>query len=339
MFRLGVHSYAIILLSAFLLKPAQAQEVIKACSIEPSSSGFYSEPLQKYEMAPFRILYSTSGTNAIIDTTDINSNGVPDYVENIARQADFMRKALNNLGFRDPLESSRYRAAKYIDISVRDIGSNNGITYDEPAVYPNVPIKGNDCALLISISRNLQIFPGTWAVVGHEVFHVYQNSYSMFKPSWLTEATARWAEYLIRNGYASGTAIAPLPSTTQSMENNVYSQSYPMDFWNRLIELVDASSNNVVDLPSSVKNLKYVDGTSIMKDGLLKGAPLIKSILQSLEAESNVVTAVKSWPSYGWQESDQKDTAHNPRVLKVIQRTVINSGVNNPEITGFLSIP
>lgn len=309
------------------------------CNVEASSSGFYAEPLQKYEIPPFRILYTTTGSHAVLDTVDVNSNGIPDYVENIARQADFMRRALNNLGFRDPLESARYRAAEYIDISVRDIGSSNGIAYDEPAVYPNVPIKTNSCALLISLSRNLSGFPSTWAVVGHELFHLYQNSYSMFKPSWFMEGTARWAEYLIRIGYANSVSTTPLPSSAVAMQANVYSQSYPMAFWDRLIQQIDASPDNVVDIPVSIKNATYVDGSYIMKDSYLKGVPFVVALLQALESESIVLTEVNSWPVYGWQETDQKDVLHNSRILRVLQRVVRGTGVSNPEIDAFLAIP
>jgi len=332
--------YLAVLVSAQVgTTSATAQEAVVPCAVETSSSGFYAEPLLKFELPPFRILYAVAGTHAVIDTTDLNSNGIPDYVENVARQADFMRRALNSLGFRDPLESSRYRAAKYIDISVRDIGASNGIAYDEPAVYPNVPIKTNNCALLISISRSLAVFPGTWAVVGHELFHLYQNSYSMFKASWFMEGTARWSEYAIRSGFANTVSTTPLPNSAQAMQTNVYSQSYPMAFWDRLIQQVDASPDNVIDLPASLTGATYVDGTPIMKDTYLKGAPFIQSLLQGLESESNVLTALNSWPTYRWQETDQKDVIHDPRILKVIQRAVRNTGVSNAEINGFLAIP
>ncbi|MFC5610196.1 hypothetical protein [Variovorax soli] len=101
---------------------------------------------------------------------------MPDYVENVARQANFVRLALNSLGFRDPMESSRYRAVKYIDISVKDLGAYNGLAYDEHSVYPNVPIKTNDCALLIDIARHFANFPATTTpIVGHEVPHLLEQ--------------------------------------------------------------------------------------------------------------------------------------------------------------------
>jgi len=112
-----------------------------------------------------------------------------------------------------------------------------------------------------------------------------------------------------------------------------------MAFWDRLIQQVDASPDNVIDLPASLTSATYVDGTLIMKDIYLKGAPFIQSLLQGLESESNVLTALNSWPTYGWQETDQKDVIHDPRILKVIQRAVRNTGVSNVEINGFLAIP
>ncbi|BEP39221.1 hypothetical protein GmRootV59_59360 (plasmid) [Variovorax sp. V59] len=153
------------------------------------------------------------------------------------------------------------------------------------------------------------------------------------------EGTARWSEYAIRSGFANTVSTTPLPSSAQAMQTNVYSQSYPMAFWDRLIQQVDASPDNVIDLPASLTSATYVDGTLIMKDIYLKGAPFIQSLLQGLESESNVLTALNSWPTYGWQETDQKDVIHDPRILKVIQRAVRNTGVSNVEINGFLAIP
>lgn len=112
-----------------------------------------------------------------------------------------------------------------------------------------------------------------------------------------------------------------------------------MAFWDRLIQQIDASPDNVVDIPVSIKNATYVDGSYIMKDSYLKGVPFVVALLQALESESIVLTEVNSWPVYGWQETDQKDVLHNSRILRVLQRVVRGTGVSNPEIDAFLAIP
>ncbi|WP_418132098.1 hypothetical protein [Variovorax sp. 278MFTsu5.1] len=327
-----------VLTAAAIPLDARAQEIINPCRIENGTSD-YPPNLQRYELGHFRIFYTTTGDHAVIDTADINANGVPDYVENLARQADFTHKALTFLGFRSPLESARYRAVKFIDIGVKDLGGYNGLSYDEPWRYPNIPLKTNDCTALIDIHRNLVGFPGNWAIVSHELFHLFGNSYTMFKASWVSEAASKWAEYIVRAGWSTGPSVTPLPSTMAQMETLVFPEHYPMEFWNRLLQFMDASPNNSVYLPAHLTSATYVDGTYIMKDSYWRGMAFFLAFYQALDAEDDIVSAVNGWGQYNWLESDQKNVAHNQRILKVLQRVVRRTGISDPEINAFLAIP
>ncbi|MEQ1261843.1 MULTISPECIES: hypothetical protein [Acinetobacter] len=60
-----------------------------------------------YGMNNLRIFYTTSGDNALKLQLDKNLNHIPDYVENIAIQANTIRKAWSVLGYQDPLNSPR----------------------------------------------------------------------------------------------------------------------------------------------------------------------------------------------------------------------------------------
>lgn len=328
----------LILCATALTGPVQAQEIVNPCRVETTTTD-YPDNLQKFELGQFRVFYTMVGSHAIIDTIDVNANGVPDYVENIARQADFTHKALTYLGFRSPFESARYRAVKYIDIGVQDLGGYNGLAYDEPWRYPNIPLKTNECTLLFDIDRNLTGFPGNWAIVSHELFHLFENSYTMFKAHWLNEAASKWAEYLIRSGWSTGPSVTPLPSTMAQMEASVFSDSYPMNFWNRIIQFVDASPSGAIYLPAHLTSATYVDGTFIMKDSNWRGMAFFQALYQALDAEDEILSAVNGWGPYNWLETEQKNAAHNARILKVIQRVIRRTGVNDPEINAFLAIP
>lgn len=316
---------------------AQAQESINACKVENDTID-YPANLQRFDYGAVRVFYTTVGADAVVDTIDVNSNSVPDYVENIARQADFAHKAFSYLGFRSPLESSRYRSAKYIDINVRNFASYNAASYDEIWRYPNIPLKTNDCAILMDVHRNLTGFPGNWAILANQMFRVFGNGYTMFKPSWVNGAASQWAEYAIRTGWSTGPSVTPLPSTMAQMQTAVFANDYAMDFWNRLIQFMDSSSSGSIYLPTNLTSATYVDGTPIMKDSVWRGMAFFQAFYQALDAEDDIVSSINGWGQYNWLEADQKNTAHNARILKVLQRVVQRTGVSNPEINAFLAI-
>lgn len=316
---------------------APAQEIINPCKVNSGTSD-YPPNLQRYDYGQFRVFYTMVGSDAVADITDANANGVPDYVENVARQADFSLKALTFVGFRSPFESSRYRAVKYIDIGIKDLGQYNGLAYDEIWRHPNIPLKANECTLLIDLSRSLANFPGNgWPLVTHELFHLFTNSYTMFKPLWFKEASAKWAEYVIRTGWSTSAVPAPLPATMAQMQA-VFAQDYPMEFWNRLIQIMDASTTNTIYLPTHLTSATYVDGTVIMKDNIWRGIGLFLSLHQAMDAEDDIVSGINGWGQYDWLESDQKNPAHDLRLLKLLQRVVRQSGISTAEVNAFLAI-
>ncbi|MGF6608488.1 hypothetical protein OKW45_003410 [Paraburkholderia sp. WSM4175] len=331
-------AFALFIGGLFLTEGVHS-ESINPCPINRMSTGFIPSLTEKYELegSGIRVFYTHSGDNQLVDQTDSNSNGVPDYVENVARQADAARKAFNLLGFRDPLESARYRGASYIDINVGNM-SGNGLAYSEPASYSAVPQRGDACSIRLDISDRLDKFPGSWSVVSHELFHLYQYGYMEFKRPWLLEPTANWAERVIRTGSlhpAPGLA-QPLPASMAEMQSQVFAQSFPYDFWSRLASFMD-EADEVMHLPNALRYATYTDGTSIFKDDYVRGFAFLSAVLQSLEAESTVVSSLNGWPPYQWGEN-QSSASHDARILKVIQRAVRRTGVRNSEIDAFLAI-
>ncbi|WP_233859382.1 hypothetical protein [Paraburkholderia sp. HD33-4] len=322
-----------------LLTESVNSQSINPCPINKLATGFMPSLTEKYELegSGIRVFYTRSGDHQIVDQTDANSDGVPDYVENVARQADAARKAFNLLGFRDPLESARYRAASYIDINLGNI-AGNGLAYSEPASYSAVPQRDGACSIRIDISSRLDKFPGSWSVVSHEFFHLYQYGYMGFKRSWLLEPTANWAERVVRTGTLNPApgAAKPLPASMAEMQSQVFTQSYPYDFWSRLASFMD-EADDLMHLPTDLRYATYTDGTSIFKDGYVRGFAFLSTVLQSLEAESTVVSSLNGWPPYQWGEN-QSSASHDERILKVIQRAVRRTGVRNYEIDSFLAI-
>ena len=81
----------------------EAQAQFKKVMARPTGlSSTYSETTKNF----FKFYYTTSGTNAV-STTDANSNGVPDYVENMATAFIRTLTVYDSLGFaRPPIASS-----------------------------------------------------------------------------------------------------------------------------------------------------------------------------------------------------------------------------------------
>lgn len=158
------------------------------------SNRTYSDRYQhQHQLDEFVILYDLSGGNSIENQKDANHNKIPDILENIMQQLVTMRDVLEALDFKHPFDQYRYQRARVTQIQVRmhDI-DGNGSAYDPP--HRDVSHDNKPCVLLISLSNNLATSNLTPA---HELFHLYQYGYTVFKNSWYLEGMARWAENLL----------------------------------------------------------------------------------------------------------------------------------------------
>ncbi|MDX3906519.1 MAG: hypothetical protein QHC78_12590 [Pigmentiphaga sp.] len=347
-----MHKLTIALGAALLFTTAhiaQAQEEIVSCAALGSAE---LNKLEKvYSLGDIRVFYTqqapASGTDhrlPPLSQVDGNGNGVPDYVENVAKQADVSRKLYNALGFRDPLGSSKYRAVKTIDINLLNI-SANALAYDGAVYYPSAPGRGPNCTLRVDVSSNLELsgtFTTQWFVVGHEMFHLFQYGQTLFKRGWVNEPTAKWAEYASRPGpfYPLGSPSYTLPSTLPDFQATVVAASTSQNanrFWSRLIDLVE-SEDGSLRIPAHLLSEQYTDGIAVIKDQTLRGAALISAIYQTLDAEDDIVSHLNGWNSYNWAESDQTSSSHDPRILAAVQRAIRRTGTSNPELNAFLDI-
>lgn len=330
--------FSLLVGSLACVQGANAQPVI-TCPVNQNTVGLIPSLTEKYEVpgSNIRVFYALHGEHAVPDKTDVNSNGVPDYVENVARQADAARRAYNLLGFRDPLQSARYRGATYIDLNVGALATY-GRAYSEPSSYSALPQRDGACSLRIDVANNLDKFPGTWSTLGHELFHLYQYGTMMFRRPWLIEPTANWAERVIRTGSLNpAIPTTPLPSSMAEMQSIVFSQSFPYGFWGRLASLMDPG-DEVMRLPNELQYAVYTDGSPIFKDDRIRGFAFLSTLLQYLDAESQVVAYENGWPAYTWSGTDQNSASHDTRILKSIQKAVRRTGVRNYEIDAFLAI-
>lgn len=302
-----------------------------AASICSTDSSTYSNLEYIYKAGKIRVFYSTnpSSPDNLPIKTDINNNSIPDYVENVALQANTAADVFTHIGFVHPLESTRYKnVVNYIDIHL--VNQDGGVAYEIPAKMPNRPDTENKCSLKMVISNRLDSFPGEyWSLVSHELFHLYQYGYSQFKRGWYGEATANWAERSIRSG-GHKPVIAPnlLPATQEELKTKVYDVHYN-GLWSRIAELYE-KNNGVMGLPSSLLNRKYTDGSKVIKDDSLSAYIFMAKFMDNLRLKSEQISYQNNWDPYAWGTNKTLES-NNPIILKVIQDTMYQSGMNKTE--------
>lgn len=87
---------------------------------------------ESFILEPVHVFYATEGESAI-DPTDADNSGVPDRVEDVARQIWAARELFCEvLAYPDPFDSERFDGANCIQVSLLDrsrINNLNGVAY------------------------------------------------------------------------------------------------------------------------------------------------------------------------------------------------------------------
>lgn len=183
----------------------EAKQAFSVQAARPSYTATYSETAKNF----FKFYYNTSGTDAVV-TTDANTNGVPDYVENMA--AAFVRTltVYDSLGYaRPPIAASD--AGRYgVYISNSSAGSGvYGYSMPESTVgnNPNTTATENSATTSYMCMRsNYTGFGSTPALLqiamevttAHEFFHAVQFGYETNNMTGFPmEMCATWGEDIV----------------------------------------------------------------------------------------------------------------------------------------------
>lgn len=267
----------------------------------------------------FQIHYTLAGTNALpaADQRDDDRDGVPDKVQNIARQLQAARRCyVEVLGLRHPLESPRYKGrVKHIDVNLWALAGKNGmagdaiVNYHRPADPPEgVAVVTVDLSAKLA-ARNLS--------PAHELFHVFQNGYTLFKNAWYYEGTARWSEDLLRAGVGEE---GPLPANAAEVEA-LFKRSYDASrFWQARARVTDPAGT--VRIPPELRALRYLGASApIIEDERFHGAPLLKALLEELDRADDEVSRQNKLDPLDWSEARQR-SPENDRVIWAAVLTV-----------------
>ncbi|MEQ1638207.1 MAG: hypothetical protein ABL903_16120 [Methylococcales bacterium] len=287
----------------------------------------------------FRLFYSLEGDDALSDENkgDFNANHIPDFVESVAKQlksaADFYTQVL---ALDHPLMTKRYKGnADFIDVHFLTI-RHNGTAGDEliSISYPRLNIKRNN-VLVIKISNSLKQGNLTPA---HELFHLFQNGYAMFKNRWYTEGTARWVEFAFKKGTGD---VEPLPASSSELNALLKEDYQAKTFWNSLALLCDQNAG--VFLLTNQDRQEKDFFPSPFQDTTLYGITFVKTFLQNLERLSLAASASRNFPPYHWPEQDQRNLADNNdyifcAIRGAIQETCPTQQLHGTEMVAFLSL-
>ncbi|MFW5442775.1 MAG: hypothetical protein ACKE51_00510 [Methylococcaceae bacterium] len=294
------------------------------------------ESLDKvYPVGVFRIFYTLQGEHALPQNNrrDRNGNEVPDYIELIAlklRSADVLFH--KTFGLMHPLQSPRYRdEVHYIDVHMLKMKSKgsggDGIHLFK---YEALPLS-NAKSLAIKLSTRLRDGSLT---PSHELFHLYQNGYTLFKNRWYTEGTARWSEYVQKKGTGSRKS---LPSTVEEMEV-LLAQTYDTkSLWRQLAYLLDKNSGHFSYPP--IANERVPGYPGVIEDNRIYGYNFIKSFLEQLDLMDDIASNAYGLPHYEWREKRQKSELNNVYILCGLKHAIINESMGmeaNNELNSFL---
>ncbi len=280
----------------------------------------------------FRIKFMSEGEEAV-PLDDFNNNGYPDYVEDIAMQLRVAHHVFCNLsGFPSPLDSPRYKGAKYIDVVIRDktaIHNMNGLTFDELSFRPDT--QGADKAvldnklpkvpvLIIGISRSID--PKKNLTPTHEYFHQIQNGMTFFKNPWFYEGMAVWSESALGTSKATKQqedAEQVLNALVEDAEfrANVFKASYKAGgmVWKPLAKLCSKASIVFPDV-DEVLEFTYTDGSPVMQDREFFGAQMMRLILVKLGELENIPFTRFNYQT--WTEANQRRTENNEFIVEAV---------------------
>ncbi len=270
----------------------------------------------------FRVFYTLSGADALPQDkrADVDSNGIPDVAQDALLQvivADQLYRDV--LGLRSPLAGPRYSQIKHIDIHLlgRTIENDpqlKGMSYDGIIDFKRpldrvAPVKslGIDLAVANIPARNL--------TAAHELFHAYQNGYTMYKNRWFTEGTARWIESAFHAGSGSEGTI---PKSTRERDSLFATTYEASGFWRALARRADAAGT--IRIPPDLLGVRYVaGGNPIIEDTQFYGANWIRFILEEMDAQDDVTSAREGLDPFAWEESRQKSSQNDIVIWEAIK--------------------
>ena len=259
-----------------------------------------------YQQGVVYVIYDEEGDAAIADKADINSNGVPDVIEDVATQVNAARELFKDVfKYPDPLESERFKNVTSIEIDIEPKANmrSYGNAFSGVRKSKHDP---NERAIHIRIANTIQ--PNKQFTPEHEYFHLIQYGATYFRNGWFLEGMARWSQDAISKTekYPDGKDI-PFKLKSKAAEDKIFQGKYNAaeKFWYPLA----VNMKDKAKIPDRLmKKYKYVDGSPVFKDNIIYGANVMRDIIFVMKSKEDMAAAefggVKEWRKNG-QRNDQ----------------------------------
>ncbi len=282
---------------------------------------------EHYVYDRIRVFYAIDG-NCAVSPDDVDESGVPDQVENVAKQVWAAHHLYCDiLKFPDPFTSQRYEGVTCIEVNIRDreeMGGGNGVAYENSQRARKIPEgKPDDRAIVIVVAS--QVDPIKGITPAHEMFHLIQYGTTYFKNRWYLEGQARWSEHGLAKeglGQLKYSPKGPWPQKPQRL-TLLATMTYDAEFviWNPVAARTD-SNGLLTDevLSKELIALRYSDGSPVLKDRFLYGATVMREILIELGKQDDV--AFKGLEYDSWSEGNQKSQQNNPYIYAAIMNVL-----------------
>lgn len=270
-----------------------------------------------YQQGIVYVIYSREG-DAAVKADDINANGVPDVVEDIATQLNAAREVFHDgFGFPDPLGSQRYKNVNTIEVDIRlkkDMNNQNGLAFSNARKSKHDP---NVRSIYCNIASTVD--PHKNPTAAHEYFHLLQYGTTYFRNGWYLEGMARWAQDSIQK-------IKEYPSDKnfswtlkdKASESKIYGVKYKaanLLWYPMSVELKDKTK-----IPSKiVKKYRYVDGSPVFEDNVFYGPNVMKKILLEMKSAEDKAAAAFGGRKQ-WIKDGVRDAQNNKFIMDCVRK-------------------
>ena len=270
------------------------------------SSEVAADKLFFYRFGVFHIAYSLQGEDAVAPD-DMNTNGIPDQVENIAVQLMAAREVFHDvLGFPDPLSSEHYSQTEGVIVWLRSrsrMRGNRGLAFS--VASPSRHFSGKWLKLQISTDINPRRNP----TPAHEYFHLIQYSQANFKNAWYLEGMARWSEDLVQR--------VPVARKKNDLSpEKIWESKYRANdmLWRPLAETCGRRAGIS---PELLQKYHYVDGSPVFHDAWVSGPQVMVDILFCLKRKEKEAAASEDLEV--WRKKQQRNPANNPLIFDCVR--------------------
>ncbi len=305
----------VFILLISLAMPSFANSLNRVVKVSPCVRGTQlnqHDLTEHYHQGIFNIYYTLQGDDAIKSTLPVSSTNTSEVIRDIATQLTSANQFYQqDLHLILPLKQTIYRQAQQINVFIINL-NGMGRAFDRVAYETLKSGEKIPCGIKIMLSNHLN--PLVNPTPAHELFHLYQYGYTMFKQRWYLEGMAHWLEQVFKPEQSVSINLTP------PLNCNVwYQQNYQASlFWQSIANYYTHNAPTTV----SVKKAKYSNQQPVFKQPVMEGGAFVQPMLNALAKLSIQVSLDNQRPNSQWSESQQHDPVDNAKLCDSINQLI-----------------